>query len=742
MTRPAKLAIAAAALCAAIAPAADAAKPTPTGSTAPAQVFFPNPVQSLRDETLTDQKDANYPALAAAYERKTLTDLDGSGTLTGAYARVESETGKPARNTGSGFIYTRDQDQFEQVMGYYWVTQAQLYIQSLGFGSTRPAVNKRQQLLRINQYGGDNSFYRNGTKKLTITLGKGGVDDAEDAEVIVHEYGHSVQDDQVPGFGSTLEAGSIGEAFGDYLAVTVTSAVTRETSFHEPCVADWDSVSYTAGPVALPAPGRRHQALSRGRRGRGARRRRDVVGGAVAGAWAHRQHDPHGQGDHRRAVRIPAEHLVPSRRGADDREPPGATESRVSSSRRSPSAASSIRSPGWGRRGAAAPAGSASDAPAPGSPPWRSSTERRSGRRTLTSAASQRLRSSGSDPTGRYGGDVAGPDARMLELAGREVRITSPDKVFFRERGETKLDLVRYYAAVAEPLMRAMGGRPVLMQRFPQGAGGPSFFQKRVPDNAPEWLETTTVETVNGTPSRALVAADVAHVAWAVNLACLGFHVWPFRAADPEHADELRLDLDPQPGTRFAEARAAAWELKALLDELGLVGFPKTTGNRGLHVYVRLAPHWDAYAVRAAAVAAARELERRRPDILTAAWWKEERGRRIFVDYNQNAPHKTVFGAWSVRSRSGAQVSTPIRWEELDDIEPDDLTLMSVPERLERDGDPWAAIDDAPQSLEPLLALHERDRANGLHDAPWPPVYPKQPDEPPRVAPSRARREG
>ena len=228
-------------------------------------------------------------------------------------------------------------------------------------------------------------------------------------------------------------------------------------------------------------------------------------------------------------------------------------------------------------------------------------------------------------------------DARVLELAGRDVRITSPDKVLFGERGETKLDLVRYYAAVAEPLMRAMGGRPVLLQRFPRGAGGPSFFQKRVPASAPEWLETTTVETVNGTPSRALVAADVAHVAWAVNLACLGFHVWPHRADDPEHADELRLDLDPQPGTGFAEARAAARELEALLGELGIAGFPKTTGNRGLHVYVRLEPRWDPYAVRSAAVAAARELERRRPDILTAAWWKEERGRRIFVDYNQNA---------------------------------------------------------------------------------------------------------
>src|SRR4051794_769138 len=215
MTRLTKLAIAVAAVCAAIAAPA-AAKPTPTGSTAPAQVFFPNPVQTLQDETLTDQKDANYAALGAAYRRVTLTDLDGSGTLTGAYAKVESQTGTPARNTGSGFVYTRDEDQFEQTMGYYWVTQAQHYIQSLGFGSTLPPVNKRQQLLRINQYGGDNSFYRNGTRKLTITFGKGGVDDAEDAEVIVHEYGHSVQADQVPGFGSTLEAGPVGGAVGGH----------------------------------------------------------------------------------------------------------------------------------------------------------------------------------------------------------------------------------------------------------------------------------------------------------------------------------------------------------------------------------------------------------------------------------------------------------------------------------------------------------------------------------------------
>ncbi|MBE2319327.1 non-homologous end-joining DNA ligase [Solirubrobacter sp. CPCC 204708] len=328
-------------------------------------------------------------------------------------------------------------------------------------------------------------------------------------------------------------------------------------------------------------------------------------------------------------------------------------------------------------------------------------------------------------------------EAEILELGGREVRITSPGKVLFEERGETKLDLVRYYAAVGDPLLRTMGGRPVLMQRFPQGASGKSFFQKRVPDNAPEWLATTIVQTVNGTPSRALVIADLAHVAWAVNLACLGFHVWPSMADDQEHSDELRLDLDPMPGTTFEMVREAGRELRALLDELGIASYAKTTGSKGLHVYVRLEPRWTPYEVRSCAVAVARELERRRPDLLTAAWWKEERGERIFVDYNQNAPHKTVFGAWSVRARKGAQVSAPIRWDELDDIHPDDLTIPVVLERLERDGDPW--IDIGPQTLEPLLEWHERDTAAGLLDAPWPPVYPKMPNEPPRVAPSRAR---
>jgi DNA ligase D len=326
-----------------------------------------------------------------------------------------------------------------------------------------------------------------------------------------------------------------------------------------------------------------------------------------------------------------------------------------------------------------------------------------------------------------------------LELAGREVTISSPDKVFFGERGETKLDLVRYYEAVGEPILAAMGGRPVLLERYPDGAGGPSFFQKRVPKNAPSWLTTTTVSTVNGTESQALVVADVAHVAWAVNLGCLGFHVWPQRADDPDHSDELRLDLDPQPGTGLAMAKEAARELRTLLEEVGLSGYPKTTGKRGIHVYLRLEPRWDAYQVRSAAVAVARELERRRPDILTAAWWKEERGERIFVDYNQNAPHKTVFGAWCVRPRPGAQVSTPFAWDELDDIDPSELTIATVPQRVAEQGDPWAGMYAAPQSLEPLLAMHERDREAGLMDAPWPPVYPKMPDEPPRVAPSRAR---
>ncbi len=329
-------------------------------------------------------------------------------------------------------------------------------------------------------------------------------------------------------------------------------------------------------------------------------------------------------------------------------------------------------------------------------------------------------------------------DPITLELAGHDVRVTHPDKVFFSRNGETKLDLIDYYIAISGPLLASMGGRPTLMQRFPDGAGGKSFFQKRVPEGAPAWLETTVVSTPNGTTSNALVVTDIGHVVWAVNLGCLGFHPWPYLAADPDHTDELRIDLDPTPGVVFDQVRETASEVKLLFDELGIASYPKTTGSKGIHVFVRLEPRWDSYEVRAAAVAAARELERRRPDLITAAWWKEERGTRVFVDFNQNAPHKTVFGAWSVRARVGAQVSTPFAWEELPHVDPDAFTIAAVLDRA-ADVDPWEAMYLDPQSIEPLLAMSAADMAAGLMDAPWPPVYPKQPNEPPRVAPSRAR---
>jgi len=331
-------------------------------------------------------------------------------------------------------------------------------------------------------------------------------------------------------------------------------------------------------------------------------------------------------------------------------------------------------------------------------------------------------------------------EAITLVVDGKEVRVSSPNKVFFSERGETKLDLIEYYLAVAEPMMAASRGRPALMQRFPDGAGGKNFFQKRVPKGAPDWLHTTIVETPNGTPSNALVLDDMAHVVWAVNLGCLGFHLWPYTAKSADVADELRIDLDPMPGTTFDMVRETAAEVKTLLGELEIRVYVKTTGNRGLHLYVRLENRWDSTDVRAAAVALAREMERRRPDLVTAAWWKEERGARIFVDFNQNAPHKTVFGAWSTRSRVGAQVSTPVEWEELESVEPNELTIASVPSRLAQSPDPWGESSERPQSIEPLLEWFSRDIADGLMDAPWPPVYPKQPLEPPRVAPSRARK--
>ena len=328
----------------------------------------------------------------------------------------------------------------------------------------------------------------------------------------------------------------------------------------------------------------------------------------------------------------------------------------------------------------------------------------------------------------------------QLVVAGRELTITNPDKVFFPTRDDTKLDLIKFYVTIAEPLMRAMFDRPVLLQRFPNGTTGTSFFQKRIPDSAPDWLQTTVVSTPNGTESNALVIADLAHLVWAVNLGCLGFHSWPIRASRPQVTDELRIDLDPGPGTTFAMARETAHETRRLFDDLGMSSYIKTTGNRGLHVYVRLLPRWDSFSVRAGAVAVARELERRRPDLITAAWWKEERGARIFIDFNQNAPHKTVFAPWSVRSRDHAPVSCPFPWTELDMIDPNTLTIATVPRRLADHGDPWGDIDSSPNSLEPLLELVAAQQARGYVDAPWPPQYPKMAGEPPRVSPSRAKK--
>jgi DNA ligase D len=328
-----------------------------------------------------------------------------------------------------------------------------------------------------------------------------------------------------------------------------------------------------------------------------------------------------------------------------------------------------------------------------------------------------------------------------LLVAGHAVTITNPEKVYFTTRGDTKLDLVEYYLSMGDVVMRQMQDRPVMLQRFPNGAHGTHFFQKRIPDGAPEWLRTTTVLTPNGTPSRALVIADLAHLVWAVNLGCLGFHSWPVRVPDQDICDELRIDLDPGPGTTYAMAQEAAAATKALLDEVGMRSYIKTSGNRGLHVYVRLAPEHDSYAVRAAAVALARELERRHPDLITAQWWKEQRGERIFIDYNQNAPHKTVFAPWSVRALDHAPVSFPFPWDLLPTLRPHDMTIATVPAWVDEHGDAWADMNDHPQSLAPLLALAAADHAAGLPDAPWPPQYPKMAGEATRVQPSRARKQ-
>jgi DNA ligase D len=326
-----------------------------------------------------------------------------------------------------------------------------------------------------------------------------------------------------------------------------------------------------------------------------------------------------------------------------------------------------------------------------------------------------------------------------LVADGRAVEITSPGKVLFPKPGLTKLDLAEYYLAVGEPLMRWIHDRPVLLERYPNGVGEKSFYQKRIPESAPDWLTTTMVQTINGTPSRALVIADLAHVLWAANQGVLGLHVWQYRADRPQWSDELRIDLDPSPGQTFDQIREAAMHVRLYFAELGIRSYVKTTGSKGIHVYVRVVDGYDSFAVRGASISVARELARRHPDLITDQWWKELRDDKVFVDFNQNAPHKNVFGAWGVRARAGAQVSTPIEWDELMDIDPDALTMQTVPARLAANGDPWADMDDAPQDIEPLVAQFAEDLAAGIPDAPWPPVYPKMPNEAPRVQPSRAR---
>ena len=332
-----------------------------------------------------------------------------------------------------------------------------------------------------------------------------------------------------------------------------------------------------------------------------------------------------------------------------------------------------------------------------------------------------------------------------IEVANRLVPITNPDKPMFPSVGpkkldRTKLDLARYYVSVGDAIMRTLADRPVLLERYPNGVRGKSFFQKRIPDSAPDWLHTTTVQTINGTPSRALVIADLAHVLWAANQGVLGLHVWPFRASEPEAADEMRIDLDPSPGVTFDQVRESAAHVNDYLAELGMLGFAKTSGSKGIHVYVRVEPGWDSFAIRGAVISIGRELSCRHPDLITDKWWKEERGERVFVDFNQNAPHKNMFGAWCVRPRVGGQVSTPFGWDELDTINPETCTIDTVPHRLAAHGDPWELMDDAPCSIVPLVERFAADLADGIPDSPWPPQYPKMPNEAPRVQPSRAKK--
>lgn len=329
--------------------------------------------------------------------------------------------------------------------------------------------------------------------------------------------------------------------------------------------------------------------------------------------------------------------------------------------------------------------------------------------------------------------------SEVVEVAGRAVTVSNPTKVYFPAAGYTKLDLIRYYLAVGEAALRGIRNRPIVLKRYVDGADQPAFYQKRAPTSRPDWVETITLRFPSGRTADEIVVRDLAQLAWIVNLGCIDLHPHPVRAEDLEHPDELRIDLDPTPGVGWDDVRRTALLCRDVLAEHGLTAWPKTSGSRGMHLWVRIAPRWGFGDVRRAALALAREVEQRAPELATSAWWKEER-HGVFIDYNQNAKDRTTASAYSVRPTPDARVSTPLAWDEVADCDPSAFTLATVPARLARIGDPAAGIDDAVGTLDGLLALAEAQAARGLADAPWPPHYAKGEDEPPRVAPSRRAR--
>ena len=329
-------------------------------------------------------------------------------------------------------------------------------------------------------------------------------------------------------------------------------------------------------------------------------------------------------------------------------------------------------------------------------------------------------------------------ESEVVNVAGREITISNPKKVLFPDAGYTKLDLIRYYLAVADGAIRAAGNRPNVLVRYPNGIGNEFFYQKRAPSSRPSWIEVVTLKFPSGRTAEEVVPRDAAALAWMANLACLELHPHPVRDDDLDHPDELRVDLDPVPGVDWSQIRTVAAIVHATLNDFGLVGWPKTSGSRGMHIYVRIERKWTFTEVRRAALAFAREVERRAPDLATSKWWKEER-HGVFLDYNQNAKDRTIAAAYSVRPKPDARVSAPLSWDEIGACEPGDFTLATMPDRFKRVRDPHATMDQQACSIEGLLELSRRHAKEGLGDAPWPPHYVKQAEEPPRVQPSRRR---